>query len=91
LKDDDSHSIKWHINAAFAVHHNKKSHTGANMLLGNGSVYSTSTKQNKCSTEAELVSIDDVLSKILWETTIYGSTKLESPSKCGILRQYKFH
>jgi Reverse transcriptase (RNA-dependent DNA polymerase) len=69
LKVDDSHCIKWHVDAAFAVHHDKKSHTGATMSLGNGSVYSTSTKQKintQSSTEAELVSIDDVLSKILW-------------------------
>jgi hypothetical protein len=69
LQIDNSHCIKWYVDAAFAVHHDKKSHTGANMTLGNGSIYSTSTKQKintRSSTEAELVSLDDVISKILW-------------------------
>ena len=41
------------------------------MTLGNGAIISVSTKQKintRSSTEAELVSIDDVLSKILWTT-----------------------
>jgi hypothetical protein len=69
LQIDNSHCIKWYVDAAFAVHHDKKSHTGANMTLGNGSIYSTSPKQKvntRSSTEAELVSLDDVISKILW-------------------------
>jgi hypothetical protein len=39
------------------------------MSIGKGSIYSTSTKRkkNSCSsTEAELVSVDDVVSKVLW-------------------------
>jgi hypothetical protein len=69
LKVDDSQCIKWQVDAAFSVHHDKKIHTGATLSLGNGSVYSTSTKQKintRSSTKAELVSINDVLSKILW-------------------------
>ena len=41
------------------------------MTLGDGAIISVSTKQKintRSSTEAELVSIDDVLSKILWTT-----------------------
>jgi hypothetical protein len=68
LQIDNSHYIKWYVDAAFAVHHDKKSHTGANMTLGSGAIYSTSTKQKintRSSTEAELVSLDNVISKIL--------------------------
>jgi hypothetical protein len=39
------------------------------MILGNGAIYSTSTKQKintQSSTEAELVLLDNVISKILW-------------------------
>jgi len=39
------------------------------MSLGKGTAYSTSCKQKlntKCSTEAELVAIDDAMVKILW-------------------------
>ena len=66
---DDTNSIKWHIDAAFAIHKDMKSHTGATMTLGAGMITSISTKQkvNTCSsTESELVVHDDVVSKILW-------------------------
>ena len=66
---DDSHGIIWHLDASFGVHNDKKSHTGATMTLGGGSITSVSTKQKintRSSTEAELVSIDDIISKVLW-------------------------
>jgi hypothetical protein len=69
LKVDKSHCIKWYVEDAFAVHHDKKSHAGCCMTLGNGLIYSTSAKQKintQSSTEAELASIDDIISKILW-------------------------
>jgi hypothetical protein len=69
LNTDDSFNITWHLDAAFGVHHDKKSHTGATMSLGDGAIISVSTKQKintRSSTEAELVSIDDIISKILW-------------------------
>ena len=61
--------ITWHLDAAFAVHKDFRSHTGATMSLGSGAIQSVSTKQKintRSSTEAELVSIDDVISKVLW-------------------------
>lgn len=69
LNTDESFNITWHLDAAFAVHNDKKSHTGATMSLGNGAICSVSTKQKvntRSSTEAELVSIDDVISKVIW-------------------------
>jgi hypothetical protein len=66
---DNTNSIKWHVDAAFAVHKDFKSHTGATMSLGTGVITSISTKQKvntRSSTEAELVGVDDVISKILW-------------------------
>jgi hypothetical protein len=66
---DNTNSIKWHVDAAFAIHKDMKSHTGATMTLGAGTITSISTKQkvNTCSsTESELVAHDDVVSKILW-------------------------
>ena len=62
-------TITWYVDAAFAVHDDMKSHTGAIMTLGMGSVCSYSLKQKvntRSSTEAELIGTDDVLSKILW-------------------------
>ena len=61
--------IKWWIDAAYGVHDNMRSHTGTNMSLGRGSIYSRSTKQKlntKSSTEAELVGASDGASQMLW-------------------------
>ena len=65
LKTDGTRVIKWHVDASFAVHYDFKSHTGGTMTLGAGAIQNISTKQKvntKSSTEAELVSIDDVIS-----------------------------
>ncbi len=47
-----------------------RSHIGATMPLGSGVICSISKKQKiintRSSTEAELVGIDDVVSKVLW-------------------------
>jgi len=61
--------IEWYVDAAFAVHNDFKGHTGAVMMLGKGCIQSVSTKQKvnaRSSTEAELIALDDVISKILW-------------------------
>ena len=69
LEADGTNIIKWWIDASFAVHPDMRSHTGATMSMGKGSVYSASTRQKlntKSSTEAELVAVDDVMPIILW-------------------------
>jgi hypothetical protein len=69
LEDDNTHVVKWWVDASFAVHPDMKSHTGGTLSLGKGSVYSASTRQKlntKSSTEAELVGVDDVMPLILW-------------------------
>jgi hypothetical protein len=69
MSADDTETIKWYVDAAFAVHNDYKSHTGATLSLGKGVICSVSTKQKvntRSSTEAELVGLDDVISKILW-------------------------
>jgi hypothetical protein len=69
LSADDLHVIKWYVDAAFAVHPDFKSHTGAVMSYGGGSAQSISRKQKlntRSSTEAELVGTDDVSIMILW-------------------------
>lgn len=61
--------IMWYLDAAFAVHMDMKSHTGALMTFGRGSTMSVSTKQKtntRSSTEAELNSFDDIASKVMW-------------------------
>ena len=69
MSADDTQSATWMIDAAFAVHPDAKSHTGATMTLGKGVICSVSTKQkvnSRSSTEAELIGVDDVISKVLW-------------------------
>jgi hypothetical protein len=61
--------IKWWVDASYAVHDDMKSHTGGVMTMGNGVVYATSTRQKlntRSSTEAELVSIHNVLPQVIW-------------------------
>ena len=61
--------IQWWVDASFATHPNCRSHTGATLSFGKGSVYSMSSKQKlntRSSTKAELLGINDVLSMILW-------------------------
>ena len=46
-----------------------KSHTGAALTMGTGTVYNGSTKQKlnvRSSTEAELVGVDDYIAQVLW-------------------------
>ena len=69
LEADDNQSSEYWIDAAFAVHPDYKSHTGAMLSLGKGAVSSLSMKQkvnSRSSTEAELIGIDDVISRVLW-------------------------
>ena len=69
LEADAMNVIQWWVDASFATHPNCRSHTGATLSFGKGSVYSMSSKQKlntQSSTEAELVGINDVLSMILW-------------------------
>jgi hypothetical protein len=71
MSADDTASVKWHVDASFAPHEDMKSHTGATMTLGSGTISSISTKQkvnSRSSTEAELIGVDDVISKVLWTT-----------------------
>ena len=69
LNADDSHVIKWWIDAAFAVHPDFKSHGGAVMSLGGGAAYSASNKtkiNSRSSTEAELISANDYMPQVIW-------------------------
>jgi hypothetical protein len=69
LSADDLHVIKWHVDAAFAVHPDFKSHTGGAMTYGRGCPITASKKQKlntRSSTEAELVAADDMATPILW-------------------------
>ena len=69
MKADNPQVVKWYVDASFAVHPDYRSHTGAVMTLGEGSVIAMSKKQKlntRTSTEAELVGADDAATMILW-------------------------
>ena len=69
LSMDESGKMRWYVDAAFAVHNDMKSHTGATMTMGQGAAYSQSSKQKlntKSSTESEVVGVDDVLPQMIW-------------------------
>jgi hypothetical protein len=69
LSADSMTMPRWWVDAAYAVHHDCKGHTGAGMSLGRGMAMSYSWKQKintKSSTEAEIVGVDDSLTYILW-------------------------
>jgi len=69
LRAKKSLLIKWWIDGSFAVHQDMRSHTGATMSMGQGSIFSSSKKQKintRSSTEAELVAVDDMMTQVLW-------------------------
>jgi hypothetical protein len=69
LEADDTNTLTWYVDVAFAVHADMKSHTGAIFTMGKGAILSSSTKQKvntRSSTESELVGVDDKISKVLW-------------------------
>ena len=60
--------VTW-IDASFAIHINKRSHTGGTISFGVGVVHSKSSKQKlntKSSTEAELVGVSEYLPYHIW-------------------------
>ena len=69
LKIDNLKIVKWYVDASFAVHPDFRSHTGGVMKMGTGAIQSISSKQKlntRSSTEAEIVGVDDVATKIFW-------------------------
>ena len=60
----ESETIKLWVEAAFVVHHNMRSHTGAEILMVKGAVYYALSKHKlnvNISTEAETVGVDDLM------------------------------
>jgi hypothetical protein len=45
ISANDAGTIQWHVDAAFTIHKDMKSHTGVTMTLGSGTICSISTKQ----------------------------------------------
>jgi hypothetical protein len=65
---DTSGTLKWHVDASFAVHTNMRRHTGVGLMLGRGFPIISSIKQKlntKSSTESKLIGVDDMIPSIL--------------------------
>jgi hypothetical protein len=69
LEADNCQTVTWYIDAAFGVHTDMKSQTGSIFTMGKGSVISDALKQkvnSRSSTKAEIIGVDDEVSKVLW-------------------------
>ena len=69
LEADNVQELNWYVDTSIGTHKDMKSHTGSAFTLGKGAIWNESTKQKvnaRSSTEAELISIDDEISKIIW-------------------------
>ena len=66
---DSLTQILWWVDGSYGVHWDSKGHTGAIMSMGRGALVSIARKHKLnvgSSTEAELVSIADVLGMMMW-------------------------
>jgi hypothetical protein len=69
LEPSRSLHVLAYADAAYGVHEDYKSHSGAMITFGRGPIFAKSSTQKlntKSSTEAELVALADVLSEVLW-------------------------
>ena len=95
MSADSLNTIRWWVDASYGVHWDCKDHTGAMMSMGKGAIVNVSRKHKLntgSSTEAELVSIADVLGMMMWckyfrrprdiQLKIIFCTKIISPPYC---------
>ena len=69
LGTEDNYPINWWVDASFAIHQDMRSHTGATVSLGRGSIINKSSKQKlntRSSTEAEVVGVNDAMTMVIW-------------------------
>ena len=68
LRADGSGSLKWHCDAAFALHNDLRSHTGSTFSMGDGAITYLGRKQGmntRRSTKVEVVATDEVISPMI--------------------------
>ena len=79
LSADDLRVIKWYVDASFAVHPDFKSHTGAVMTMGGGSMQALTQKQklnSRSSTEAETNRCGRRYDASTMDEVVHGRTRL---------------
>jgi hypothetical protein len=82
LVHDPTHTVHAYIDASYGVHDDYRSHTGMVISLGAGSIDARSTKQKlntKSSTEAELVGLSDMCSKVIWHREFLIGQGIDTP------------
>ena len=81
-------TVQSYIDASFAVHKDKKSHTGSIITMGRGAVHARSRKQSintTSSTTAEQVGVADEITTVLWGRNFLGA--LGHPTEPAIVFQ----
>ena len=66
--------VRAYADASYAIHEDKKSHSGSLITLGIGIVFADSTKQKlvaKSSTEAEFITLSDSASPVIWSRNYF--------------------
>ena len=69
LESQNIGSIKWWIDASYAIHPDVRSHTGGVLIIGKDLLYTKSTRQKlttRSSIDSELVGVHGVLPQVLW-------------------------
>ena len=88
LEAEQLEQNEWHIDGAFAVHDDMRSHSGSYMSFGKGMMNGNSTKQKintTSSTKAEVVAVHDNMGPILW--TRYFLEAQGYPLKPSVIHQ----
>jgi Reverse transcriptase (RNA-dependent DNA polymerase) len=88
LEADGTGMIRWWV-AAYGVHHDMRSHTGATMSMAKGCANLMSCRQRlntRSSTEAELVGVNDAMSLILWTRLFLEAQGFIVSDKCCVSR-----
>ena len=66
---DETGTLTWSVDTAFAVHEDMHSHMGATLTMGKNALLLMSLKQKintKSSTEAELMGVDNAMKFVVW-------------------------
>ena len=92
LRADGSGCLKWHCDAAFALHDEFRSHTGSSFLMDDGAITSLSRKQGmntRSSTEVEVVATYEIISPMLWTKLFLKAQRYPVKEKYPLSRQQK--
>jgi hypothetical protein len=87
---DGTGRLTWSVDASFAVHKDRRSHTGAVLSLGQGALMSMSLKQKintKSSTEAELVVVNNAMNFVEW-IQLFVEQQTKSLEDTSIIKKF---